>query len=246
MSCDDGFEWFYETISNDVMPVTLDTRHTGEFRARITEMDLGVVRLSAFSYSPMRARRTFAHVRRGDPEQFLLALVTRGAIRSSQRGGESVVAGGLVMTDTSRPMESEAVCADGEVEAVVLQIPRANLLLGSDRVDRLLAREIRASEGSAAILAGFLNMLLTHGPRCRPEELRGMGSVALDLVTTCLAQQLGAPDEAPAEARAQEMLQRIVRFIENNLGDPDLTPSWSPIGTASLCAVSTPSSASSP
>lgn len=51
-----------------------------------------------------------------------------------------------------------------------------------------------------------------------------MGSVALDLATACLAQQLGNPDEAPAEARAQEMLQRITRFIDNNLGDPDLTP----------------------
>jgi hypothetical protein len=156
VSCDDGFEWFDETISHALMPVTLDTRHTGEFRARTTEVGLGVVWLSACSYSPMLVRRTLAHVRRGDPEQFLLALVTRGAIRSSQRDGESVVAGALVMTDTSRPMESEVVCADGEVEAVALQIPRANLLLGSDRVDRLLAREIRAREGSAAILAGFL------------------------------------------------------------------------------------------
>lgn len=51
-----------------------------------------------------------------------------------------------------------------------------------------------------------------------------MGSVALDLATTCLAQQLGDPGEAPAEARAQETLRRIIRFIENNLGDPDLTP----------------------
>ncbi|MEU0009405.1 helix-turn-helix domain-containing protein [Streptomyces sp. NPDC006314] len=221
----DRFEWFYETLSSGLMPLTLSSRHTAHFRAKITDLDLGDVRLSTFAYSPVLGRRSLAHVRRGDPEQFQLALITHGAIRTSQRGTESVAArGSLVLTDTSRAMESESACADGLVKVVLLQIPRTNLLLGSDRVDCLLAREIHTSAGSAAILAGFLRTLLAHGPRCDPEELRGIGSIALDLATTCLAQQLGTPEQAPAEARAQEMLQRITRFIDNNLGDPDLTP----------------------
>ncbi|WTA95156.1 helix-turn-helix domain-containing protein [Streptomyces avidinii] len=220
----DRFDWFCETVSSDLMPVTLSTRHTADFHARITDLDLGAVRLSTFAFSPVLSRRTPAHIRRGDPEQFQLALVTRGAFRISQRGSESVVAGGLVLTDTSRPMENEGACADGRVEAVVLQIPRTALPLRPDRVDRLLARGIGVDGGSAAVLAGFLQSLAGHGPGCRDQELRAMGSVALDLATTCLAQQLGDPGEAPAEARAQETLRRIIRFIENNLGDPDLTP----------------------
>lgn len=170
----------------------------------------------------MLSRRTSAHVRRGDPEHLQLALVTQGAFRISQRGNESVVAGGLVLTDTSRP--SEGVSTGGQGEALVLQIPRQALALRSDRVDRLLARNLAADVGSSAILADLLKTLLTHGPRCRPEELRAMGAVALDLATACLAQQLGDPGEAPAEVRAEETRQRIHRFIENNLGDPALTP----------------------
>ncbi|MFF5975281.1 helix-turn-helix domain-containing protein [Streptomyces sp. NPDC012769] len=220
----DRFEWFSETVSSDLMPVTLSTRHTADFRARITDLDLGAVRLSSFAFSPVLSRRTSAHVRRGDPEQFQLALVSRGAFRIAQRGHESVVGGGLVLTDTSRPMENEGISADGQVEAIVLQIPRSTLSLRADRVDRLLAQDIGARGGSAAILADFLHSLIGHGPNCGPEELPQMGSVALDLATACLARQLGNPDEAPAEARAQEMLQRITRFIDNNLGDPDLTP----------------------
>ncbi|MFC9293846.1 helix-turn-helix domain-containing protein [Streptomyces sp. NPDC057010] len=223
--CGDRFEWFYEALTSDLMPLALSPRHTADFRAKITDLDLGAVRLTAFAYSPVLARRTSAHVRRGDPEQFQLALITRGAIRTSQRGTESIATGdSLVLTDTSRAMESQSVGAAGLAEALVLQIPRSHLLLSPDRADRLLAREIRAGEGSAAILAGFLRTLLAHGPSCQPEELLGMGSVALDLATACLARQLGTPELAPAEARAQEMLQRISRFIENNLGDPELTP----------------------
>ncbi|XLF74823.1 helix-turn-helix domain-containing protein [Streptomyces sp. DSM 116496] len=209
-------------MSSDVMPVMLSTRHTADFRAKITDLDLGVVRLSALKCSPVLSRRTLAHVRRGDPEHVQLALVTQGAFKISQRGSESVVAGGLVLTDTSRP--SEGVSAGGQGEAIVLQIPRPALALRPNRVDRLLAQNLAADRGSGAVFADFLKTLLTHGPRCRPEELRGMGSIALDLATACLAQQLGDLGEAPAEVRAQETLQRIHRFIENNLGDPGLTP----------------------
>ncbi|NUK15331.1 helix-turn-helix domain-containing protein [Streptomyces lunaelactis] len=224
VSCGDRFEWFCETVSSDLMPVSISTQHTTGFRAKITELDLGAVRLSTFAFSPVMSRRTSAHVRRGDPEQFQLALVTRGAFRISQLGHESVIDGDLVLTDTSRPMENEGVGADGLVEAVVLQIPRTALPLRSGRVDRLLGQRIPVSGGTTAILAEFLGTLLSHGPQCGGEEINRLGSMTLDLATACLAQQLGALDEAPAEARAQVMRQRINAFIEHNLGDPELTP----------------------
>ncbi|MFD5097569.1 AraC-like ligand-binding domain-containing protein [Streptomyces albidochromogenes] len=209
-------------MSSEVMPVMLSTRHAADFSARITNLDLGVVRLSTVACSPVLSRRTAAHVRRGDPEHLQLALITQGAFRISQRDNESVVAGGLVLTDTSRP--SEGTSTGGQVETVVLQIPRLAVALHPDRLDRLLAQSIAADVGSGAILADFMKTLLTHGPRCRPQELRVMGSIALELATACLAQRLGDSGEAPAEARAQETRQRIYRFIENNLGDPGLTP----------------------
>ncbi|MCX5192382.1 helix-turn-helix domain-containing protein [Streptomyces sp. NBC_00249] len=218
----DRFDWFCETVSTDVMPVMLSTRHAADFRGTITDLDLGVVGLSTLACSPVRSRRTLTHVRRGDPEHLQLALITQGAFRISQRGTDSLITGGLVLTDTSRP--SEGACTGGQIEAAVLQIPRQALALRADRVDRLLARGLAADTGSGAILAAFLKSLLSYGPGCRPEELRGMGAVALDLATAFLAHQLGDPGEAPAEARAQETLQRIHRFIENNLGDPGLTP----------------------
>ncbi|MEU6947866.1 helix-turn-helix domain-containing protein [Streptomyces sp. NPDC046316] len=221
-ACEDRFDWFCETVSTEVMPVMLSTRHAADFRAGITDLDLGVVRLSVVACSPVLSRRTSAHVRRGDPEHLQLALITQGALRISQRRNESVVAGGLVLTDTSRPSEGE--CTGGQIESVVLQIPRQALALRPDRLDRILAQSLAADVGSGAILAEFLKTLLSYGPGCRSEELRGIGSVALDLATAFLAQQLGNPAEAPAEARAQETLQRILRFIENNLGDPGLTP----------------------
>lgn len=221
----DRFDWFCDTVSNELMPVTLRTEHRTDFHARITDLDLGLVRVSTFAFSPVLSRRTAAHVRRGDPEQYQLAWVTGGAFRITQLGHESLVEDGLVLTDTSRPMENTSFCEDGQAtRAVVLQIPRTALALRSDRVDRLLARRIPAVAGTGAVLTGFLTTLLDHGPDCGPVELRRMGSVVLDLATACLAQQLGAAETAPVEARAQVLLQRVLAFIEDNLGDPGLTP----------------------
>ncbi|MFF9853483.1 AraC-like ligand-binding domain-containing protein [Streptomyces litmocidini] len=219
---EDRFDWFCEMVSRAVMPVALSTRHAADFRANMTDLDLGVVRLSAVACSPVFSRRTLTHIRRGDPEHLQLGLVTQGEVRISQRGNESLIVGGIVLTDTSRP--SEGACTEGQIETLIMQIPRQALGLSSDRVDRLLARNLATDAGTGAILADFLKTLLTRGPQCRPEELSRMGSVALDLATAFLARQLGDPGEAPAEARAQETLQQIYRFVESNLGDPGLTP----------------------
>ncbi|MFE3289095.1 helix-turn-helix domain-containing protein, partial [Streptomyces sp. NPDC059233] len=83
---------------------------------------------------------------------------------------------------------------------------------------------LAADVGSGAILADFFKSLVTRGPQCSPEELRALGAVTLDLATAFLARLLGDPGQAPAEARTQEALQRVYRFIENNLGDLGLSP----------------------
>ncbi|WP_328953008.1 helix-turn-helix domain-containing protein [Kitasatospora purpeofusca] len=220
----DRFEWFREAVSSEVMPLSLSTDHTADFHADITGLELGPVRMTAFAYSPMVARRSAAHVRQGDPEDYQLTLVSGGSFRLSHMGRDELIAGDLVLADTSRPMATECVRADGPVRALVLQVPRSAVPLRPERVDRLLARRIPARRGSGAILSGFLNTLVGQAPHCAEDELAGFGPVLLDLVGACLAHQLGALAEAPAEARARLTLERVLAFVEHNLGDPDLTP----------------------
>ncbi|MFG2869751.1 helix-turn-helix domain-containing protein [Streptomyces sp. NPDC048338] len=222
MAPPERFEWFRDAVSDHVMPVSLSTDHVQDFHAEVSALDLGPVQLSAITYSPVLSRRTPAHVRQGDPEQYQLALVTGGAFRIAQRDNHAVVSGDLILTDTSQP--SEGWSGDERATALILQIPRAVLPLRHDQVDRMVARRIPADRGTGAILGAFLGSVHAQGPDCEPAELAGLGSVALDLATACLARQLGSPDTAPAEARAQEMYRRVTGFIDNNLGDPDLTP----------------------
>ncbi|WSF30044.1 helix-turn-helix domain-containing protein [Streptomyces sp. NBC_01351] len=219
------FEWFSDLISREVMPSVLSSERPADFQAEAAALDLGELRLARFAFSPLRSRRTAAMIRRGDPEQYQLALMRQGVTSLSQHRNECTAGtNDFLVWDTSRPQEAE-LTGGGPVQVVVLQIPRDVLPLRSQRLDQLLARRIQGGRGMAAILASFLTALEDHGPQCTPEELRHLGTVALDLAAACLAQHLDSEEHLPAEVRAQALLQRIYGFIEHNLGDPELTPS---------------------
>lgn len=230
----DGSGWFCEMVPSVLTSTPLSDQRTSDVHAQYTGLDLGPVRVSSVAFSRVCSRRVATPARREDPGSYQLALATRGAFNISRLRNASVVAGGLVLTDTSRPMENIGFSDYGAVEAIVLQIPRTVLPLRPDRVDRILAQPGPAPAGTgggmAKILADFLHSLHHHGPRCDPDELRRLGTVALDLATACLAQRLGTqfqdeqPLQTPAEAHAQAMLQRVLQFIDDHLHDRELTP----------------------
>lgn len=78
------FEWFTDIIANSLMPTALSSERSADFQAAAAVLDLGTAQVSSFDYSRVRSRRTPALIRRGDPEQYHLALLTRGRMWMSQ------------------------------------------------------------------------------------------------------------------------------------------------------------------
>ena len=221
----DSFDWFADMVSSALMPTAFSPRDATGFYAEGSVLDLATVQVSKFAYFPLLSRRTPALIRRGDPEQYQLGLVTKGSAWFAQHGHESELhVGDMALWDTSRPYESGSGTDGQNVEVFVLQIPKAHMLLPSQQVDRLLAQRFPAEAGMGAILAQFLLTLADNGPDCRPQDLSGLGNMAVEMATSCLAQQFGATSEVPAQIRAHALLRRIDAFIEHNLGDLDLTP----------------------
>lgn len=222
----DRFDWFPDAVARSLAPTAIRCVDPGGFRADAAVLDLGPVRVSTFDCAPLRSRRTPGHIRRGDPEQYQLALVTGGPLRiAPHRADPGPVDGDLVLWGTSHPYEAGAPGADDAlVRAVVLQIPRTALPLRPDRVDRLLAQRIPAGRGTGAVLARFLGSVDAHAEGCGERELAHLGTAALGLAAACLAERLDVYDGLPAEAREEVLLRQIDAFIEHNLGDPELTP----------------------
>ncbi|MGW3915013.1 AraC-like ligand-binding domain-containing protein [Streptomyces sp. NPDC005070] len=219
------FDWYSDIVSREVMPAALSSERPAEFQGEAAVLDLGEVRVSRFSLSPLRSRRTPAMIRCGDPEQYQLALLRKGATSLSQHRNECTVgAGDLMLWDTSRPSDNRMPATGGQVRATILMLPRDIVPLRTQRLDRVLARRIPGGRGMASILSSFMTALEDQGAACGPEELRHLGTVAVSLATACLAQHVDAEQQLPAEVRTQALLQRIHAFIEHNLGDPELSP----------------------
>ncbi|MER5807846.1 helix-turn-helix domain-containing protein [Streptomyces sp. NPDC002033] len=227
LPADDRFEWFSDMVSREVVPTTISSERPAEFRAEAAVLDLGALRVSRLAYAPLRSRRTPTLIRRGDPEQYQLAMVSKGTMEMAQHGSQCRArAGDLVFWDTSRTSDAHAPARDGaDHQLVILQLPRDAMPLRARHLDRLLAHRIPGGTGTAALLTSFMGNLVTHGDQCTPAELRRLGAVAAELTAACLAHYLDIGELLPAEVRARAQLQRIHTFIEHHLGDPDLTPS---------------------
>ncbi|APE22074.1 MULTISPECIES: AraC family transcriptional regulator [Streptomyces] len=219
------FEWFADMISREVMPTRLTSERPAEFTADAALLDLGELQVSEVAYAPLRSQRTPALIRRGDPEQYQLGLVTKGAMTLVQHGNScEAEVGDLVFWDTSRPSDARYVSDGDPGQLVILQLPRDVLPLPAKRLDSLLARRMPGGSGVGAVLVAFLRSLVAHGGECAPDELRRIGSTAVDLAAACLAQHTDAEEQLPAEVRARALIRRIHAFIEYNLGDPELSP----------------------
>ncbi|MQS35307.1 helix-turn-helix domain-containing protein [Streptomyces katsurahamanus] len=230
-------EWYQDVVARAIAPTRTALTDPCSFRASTTVLDLGLLQVSTFTYGALRSWRTPTLIRRGDPELFSLALMSRNSMWISQRRNDaSLSAGDAVLFDSSRPFEAgtgplpdpasrgTAAPLPGTVGSVMVHLPREALRLPPGDVDRLLARRLCARSGLGAILGQFVQSLERHALECAPQERERVGRALLDLTTAFVAQQLNACQELPAETRRRVLLERINVFIDQRLADPGLTP----------------------
>ncbi|WP_329402926.1 helix-turn-helix domain-containing protein [Streptomyces melanogenes] len=217
------FDWWCDLVWQDVARTIITSDHAAEFQAGAETADLGLVKVTAMHFAPIRSLRTRTLIRQSDPEVYELALITGDPMWLSQRRNDTAArAGDLLLWDTSQPFDG-GVCGD-HAEAIIVHLPRSALSLPPDRIDRLVAQRMPATSGMGAILAAFLTEVLGQAHACRPQDLNTLGTVTLDLASAYLAQRVDAAERLSPETRRQVLTARITAFIDRNLADPDLNP----------------------
>ncbi|WP_406478344.1 helix-turn-helix domain-containing protein [Streptomyces platensis] len=221
----DRFGWYVDRVREGIAPFTLTSPHARDFPARVMSADLGTAQLATFSFPPLGAVRTSRHIRRDDPETYHLALIRRGLVLVLQRRHEAVVqAGGMVLFDSSHPLDAEFQDARGTPMVTMLRLPRAALALPQDQADRLLSRPLSPRGATGSLLRQLLYSTLGRLAGQDQAESYRLGTIAVDLVAAFLAGHLDAAGALPAETRRRELMAQIGGFIEANLGDPGLCP----------------------
>ncbi|NUR85975.1 MAG: helix-turn-helix domain-containing protein [Nonomuraea sp.] len=167
--------------------------------------------------TPHSVHRTRGLIRGGSPELYRLVLTISGSVVLNQdERSTRLRAGEFAVYDFARPYD---LAYESSVQLAVFSFPRAVLGLPYDPIRSLTATAI-TPEGSAALAAPLLRRVALDLETYQPASAARLSGVVTDLVTTALAERVSAATEPSPDA----LLLRVHAFIEERLGDFDLSP----------------------
>ncbi|HEY7488145.1 MAG TPA: helix-turn-helix domain-containing protein [Streptosporangiaceae bacterium] len=208
--------------------VEVESDHQAHFRFALRYSDLGATRVSVFTVTPYRVLRTPKLIRRSDPERLSIGMVLRGhgSIVSQSGRQARIPSSAFTLYDNSRPYTIDLAPATGAGAArgLILNFPRTLLPLPPDKVNDLTALTMPAGPGIGALTARLLVQLTTGMDHYTPAEAARLSTAALDVLATRLAHELDGDRWVAPETHRRALQVRIHAFIQQHLGDPDLTP----------------------
>lgn len=221
----DRFALFQAFTARSHMPERLDSEHRDDFRAALHVLDLGDVQVSVLANSHLSADRTPALIRRRDPEVYQLHFVLRGEGSVSQGGNHTAVrAGDLFLLDSGRPYQGEFRSPPGQWSNFVVRCPRTLLALPERSVRRMASVALPGDQGVAGVLRRWLTDIDSRAHELTAADLPTLSSVTVELVASVLARCVDERGAAAQEARRRALRVRVRDFVDQRLGDPELTP----------------------
>lgn len=206
-------DWAASTIA----PIDVTVFDTDAFAARWSSHGVGQLRLLQLHAPAQRVVHTGTDGSAGRAAPSIqLVYARRGALRTRMAGKRfNVEPGKFVLLDNTRFYQMEM---DEAHEAIDLMMPQAWLEKYLPDPGALLARPISASAGWGAPLGSLLETMiagLDESPLPRPLIAEQVGAL-LTLAT-------GFHEAAPSRHRGQ-LARMILRRIETDYADPELTP----------------------
>lgn len=189
---------------------------------RLLVGDVGAVRVGTLSApTPGGADRTSRHLRNGADDLFKIDVLVHGRGVVEQHDRQAVLApGDLTLVDLTRPVRWTM----SPMRIVAVVFPRALIPLRRDELTRLTAVRIPGEVGTGALVSSVTRHLAGSLDDHAAEHGARLGTALLDLLTVALAGRLGRANKVPPDTRQRAMLRRVLRFIEDHLSEPALSP----------------------
>lgn len=178
----------------------------------------GGLDLSRIASSAAIVRRHRPSVRREHARYFKLHIQETGSSLNVQDGHEAVLGpGDLMLCDSSRPY---SIRFDQPNRMLVLRLPEDRLAARFEDPDALVGRRLGVESLGASLLSAFVHNLWA-APAANDDEADCEGPL-LDAALNLLAAAHGFAPATPA-AQTTCSRQRIRRFVDENLCDPELS-----------------------
>jgi AraC-like DNA-binding protein len=208
------------------LPMECRPEQRVNYHAEFRASGLGPLQVVVIDVPPATVSRTPALIAEADPDLLKMALVRGGCCVVSQDGRQArLTPGGFAIYDTRRPYQ--VVCGPGQdrpTQLATFMFPPTLLPLSRNRIRQLAAVPFPAGAGLGDVTAQFLLQLARNIDHYSPAEAARLSTAAVEVLGTRLAHELDARDWDTPEARRHALLTTVQAFIQNNLGDPGLSP----------------------
>ena len=214
-------EFWNDIASDTISPLVSGPSSVADFIGHLTRTTNGTVRIAEVYSDPQIVRHTCSQVARtGSQIHFLHLQVEGESINRQDQREARLLPGDITICDNSRPYE------------IVFEKPNRMLVFGF--TDELMRRYVQYPQSIAAIaipgnkgIGGLLSdFLMGVWRRCQEDSEfdvnAGVTDAMLGLVANAYRQVLGSSIDHNSLGAAHRV--RIVNYIEENLGDPKLTP----------------------
>ena len=217
-------EWAASTIA----PIEVTVFDANAFAARWVSHGIGRLRLLHMHAPAQRVTHTGAEGSSGRAVPSIQLVYSIAGVMKTQIGGKrfDVTPGQFVLLDNTRFYEMEMAT---EHECIDLMMPLGWLEKYLPDPRALLANPTDAAQGWGAPLGALLRTMLES-----LEEAPLPRTMIAEQVGSLLALATGLPEPAEGSRHRAELARRILRRIESDHADPDLSPAR----VADACGIS--------
>ncbi|MFC9913611.1 helix-turn-helix domain-containing protein [Streptomyces sp. NPDC127197] len=222
---DERWDLWQDIAGRTHLPNLLRSEREDDFLATMRVLPLGDVQIAELRFPQLETVRTGRGIRRSDPEVFQVNCQFRGEGCAAQDGRESTFRkGDLVLVDSSLPYEARLTGMSAPLSCVIVTLPHALLPLPPRTIRRVLASPVPLGHGMGGALYRWLADVATRADEFTSADAPALASVTTDLLATVLGRCLDVEDAMTPESRRRALHVRIRDFIDQNLGDPSLSP----------------------
>jgi len=222
----DRFDFITELTGKMWVPMECGGRCPPNYRGEFRASGLGPMQVVVLDIMPITVRRTAELISQADPDMLKLFLVCAGGSSVVDQGGRQarLSVGDFAFYDTRRPYEVSCGVDERSTRVLTFMFPPSLLPLSPSGRKRLTAVRIPATAGLGDLTAQFLLQLARNVEHYNPTEAARLSSAALEILATRLARELEVSDWGTPEARRHALLVTVQGFIQQHLGDRQLSP----------------------
>jgi AraC-like DNA-binding protein len=216
-------EYFRHAMGNAIVPFDSRIDAGPDFRAQLLTAPVGTMQVTRVTAPPMRGFRTRKLIRASERELFKIDVVLRGRTVFAQGDREAALEpGDFTLLDLSRP--AQLADRDDEHDVLAVMFPREALALPRNELERLTAVPISGRDGLGAPISALARHMAVHLDNYGPTEGARLAMALTDMLVVALAERLDRTTSIAAATQRRALLTRVQTFIDQRLGDPELSP----------------------